>query len=123
MKLSDCQSKAVNELVSKFDVKNKKIVYFQAPTGSGKTFMIANVIDKLILKYPNDKLTFVIATLSSADLPKQMLENLNEYKNYLTNRELMIERKESPSTTKSKVKDGYYQIQAKKNNVLILGTQ
>ncbi len=123
MKLSDCQSKAVNELVSKFDINNKKIVYFQAPTGSGKTFMIANVIDKLILQYPNDKLTFVIATLSSADLPKQMLENLNEYKNYLTNRELLIERKESPSATKSKVKDGYYQIQAKQNNVLILGTQ
>ncbi|WP_235732220.1 DEAD/DEAH box helicase family protein [Mycoplasmopsis felifaucium] len=72
MKLSNSQAKAVNELVSKFNPTHKSIIDFQAPTGSGKTFMIVNVIDKLISKYPDEKLTFVIATLSSANLPQQM---------------------------------------------------
>lgn len=123
MKLSKCQEITVNELVSKFNPLQKNIIDFQAPTGSGKTFMITNMIDRLISKFPNEKLTFVIATLSSANLPKQMLDNLNDYKKYLHNNFITIERKESPSTKDSKVKDGHYQIMAKRNNILILGTQ
>ncbi|WP_373435152.1 DEAD/DEAH box helicase family protein [Metamycoplasma equirhinis] len=123
MKLSNCQESTVNELVSKFNPNKKTIIDFQAPTGSGKTFMIANMIDKLISKYPNEKLTFVIATLSSASLPKQMLDNLLDYKKYLSNHFITIERKESPSTNKIQVKDAHYQILAKQNNILILGTQ
>nr|WP_307924151.1 DEAD/DEAH box helicase family protein [Mycoplasmopsis bovis] len=49
---------------NKYDQDKKKILEFQAPTGSGKTFMIINVIDKLITEYPNEKFTFAIATLS-----------------------------------------------------------
>ncbi|MBU4690089.1 DEAD/DEAH box helicase family protein, partial [Mycoplasma zalophidermidis] len=81
MNLSDVQARAVKELVEKCDLNNKSSIYFKAPTGSGKTFMIANVIDQLIKLHGNkQKLFFIIATLSSGELPKQMEQNLNEYK-------------------------------------------
>lgn len=124
MELSNRQADVVNELVSKFNIDNKTIIDFQAPTGSGKTFMIANFIDKLIIKYPDEKFMFVIATLSAANLPKQMLENLLDYKKYLINNQsITIERKESPSSNKTNLKDAHYQILAKQNKILILGTQ
>lgn len=85
MQLSNTQNKAVCKIIDKYDQDKKKILEFQAPTGSGKTFMIINVIDKLITEYPNEKFTFAIATLSSADLPKQMLMNFTDYKQYLYN--------------------------------------
>ena len=78
MKLTNTQQNAVNELVNEFDPNSKNIVYFKAPTGSGKTFMIANVINDITKKYFEEKLLFVIATLSSAELPKQMENNLND---------------------------------------------
>ena len=50
MKLTSTQQNAVNELVNEFNPNNKNIVYFKAPTGSGKTFMIANVINDMKLQ-------------------------------------------------------------------------
>lgn len=126
MQLSNTQNKAVCKIIDKYDQDKKKILEFQAPTGSGKTFMIINVIDKLITEYPNEKFTFAIATLSSADLPKQMLMNFTDYKQYLYNsHNISIELQESPSSksTSNKAKDQHFQILAKQNNVLILGTQ
>lgn len=55
MELSKIQNKAIGNLLekaeqilSKSDDNINKSVYFKAPTGSGKTFMMLNFIDKLI---------------------------------------------------------------------------
>lgn len=124
MKLTNTQQNAVNELVNEFDPNSKNIVYFKAPTGSGKTFMIANVINDITKKYFEEKLLFVIATLSSAELPKQMENNLNDYKHYLDfGQYLNIEKVDSPSNSKTSNKsDTTYSIIAEKNKVLIFGT-
>ncbi|WP_036431055.1 DEAD/DEAH box helicase family protein, partial [Mycoplasmopsis felis] len=85
MELTKAQNSAVSKLVdftwNKLITHKKDSLYFKAPTGSGKTFMILNYIDKLIdlSKYENNlNLVFVIATLSSAELPKQMEESFLE---------------------------------------------
>ena len=124
MKLTSTQQNAVNELVNEFNLNDKNIVYFKAPTGSGKTFMIANVINDITKKYFGEKLLFVIATLSSAELPKQMENNLNDYKHYLDfGPYLNIEKVDSPSNSKASNKsDTTYSIIAEKNKVLIFGT-
>lgn len=124
MKLTNTQQNAVNELVNEFDPNSKNIVYFKAPTGSGKTFMIANVINDITKKYFEEKLLFAIATLSSAELPKQMENNLNDYKHYLDfGQYLNIEKVDSPSNSKTSNKsDTTYSIIAEKNKVLIFGT-
>ncbi len=124
MKLTNTQQNAVNELVNEFDSNNKNIVYFKAPTGSGKTFMIANVINDITKKYFGEKLLFVIATLSSAELPQQMKNNLEDYKYYLDfGIYLNIEKVDSPSNSKTNNKsDVTHSIIAEKNKVLIFGT-
>lgn len=124
MKLTNTQQNAVNELVNEFDPNNKNIVYFKAPTGSGKTFMIANVINEITKKYFGEKLLFVIATLSSAELPQQMKNNLEDYKYYLDfGTYLNIEKVDSPSNSKTNNKsDATHSIIAEKNKVLIFGT-
>lgn len=124
MKLTNTQQNAINELVNEFDPNNKNIVYFKAPTGSGKTFMIANVINDITKKYFGEKLLFVVATLSSAELPQQMKNNLEDYKYYLDfGTYLNIEKVDSPSNSKTNNKsDVTYSIVAEKNKVLIFGT-
>ncbi|WXA51846.1 DEAD/DEAH box helicase family protein [Mycoplasmopsis cynos] len=129
MELTKAQNSAVSKLVdftwNKLITNKKESLYFKAPTGSGKTFMILNYIDKLIdlSKYENNlDLVFVIATLSSAELPKQMEESFLEYKYYINNTDLNIQRIESPSNTKKNTKvEKNYQFFAEKNNVYIMG--
>ncbi|AAZ53689.2 conserved hypothetical protein [Mesomycoplasma hyopneumoniae 7448] len=105
--------------------KLKNAIYFKAPTGSGKTFMILNYIDKLIewnKAKVGKELVFVIVTLSSAELPKQMEESFNEYKIFIKNTNLNIERIESPSNLKRTAKvDKNYEFFAKPDSVFIMG--
>ena len=119
MKLTNTQQNAVNELVNEFDPNNKNIVYFKAPTGSGKTFMIANVINDIVKKYFGENLLFVVATLSSAELPQQMKNNLEDYKYYLDfGTYLNIEKVDSPSNSKTNNKsDATHSIIAEKNKI------
>ena len=97
MNLSNVQNKAVNELLEHFKesyINNNinKVIEFKAPTGSGKTFMISNFIDRASIYHhdfnQDQKIVFVIATLSSAKLPIQMESNINEYLAYLENKDL-----------------------------------
>ncbi|MDW2897806.1 DEAD/DEAH box helicase family protein [Mesomycoplasma ovipneumoniae] len=147
MELTQSQLKAVEQLVEKTTsylisseeielklqndenqtnpAKLKNAIYFKAPTGSGKTFMILNYIDKLI-EWNKDEagkeLVFVIVTLSSAELPKQMEESFNEYKIFIKNTNLKIERIESPSNLKRTAKvDKNYEFFASPDSVFIMG--
>ncbi|MEJ3648497.1 DEAD/DEAH box helicase family protein [Ureaplasma urealyticum] len=128
MKLTKSQQKAVSQLVNFYleSVNNnkKEIIDFQAPTGSGKTFIITNTINEIIKTNKANgspqKLIFVIATLSSADLPFQLEQNMNEYKYYI-NGLFDVELKESPSSKNAK-KDSSYNILAEENKVIIFGS-
>ncbi|WP_341420423.1 DEAD/DEAH box helicase family protein [Mesomycoplasma ovipneumoniae] len=147
MELTQSQLKAVEQLVEKTTsylisseeielklqndgnqtnpAKLKNAIYFKAPTGSGKTFMILNYIDKLIewnKAEAGKELVFVIVTLSSAELPKQMEESFNEYKIFIKNTNLKIERIESPSNLKRTAKvDKNYEFFATPDSVFIMG--
>ncbi|MDC4183003.1 DEAD/DEAH box helicase family protein [Mycoplasma bradburyae] len=123
--LSKVQEKAVNQLVDYWVNKEDKIkkVYFKAPTGSGKTFMIANVIDRIINKNEiknKRELFFIIATPSSADLPKQLETKLNDYKIYLSNTDLEIDFQDSPSSSKTKTEKDFILL-PKHKRVMIFG--
>ncbi|MBZ4218434.1 DEAD/DEAH box helicase family protein [Mycoplasma tauri] len=132
MILSNTQEQAVSELIKRYNDflnsdqdDNKKVVYFKAPTGSGKTFMMANFIHRMIENNRNDgsphKLVFIIVTLSSADLPYQMAQNLLDYKHDLQANYQVI-RVDSPSSSATQNKRDYDpQLHADVDNVFIFG--
>ncbi|WP_069098770.1 DEAD/DEAH box helicase family protein [Mesomycoplasma ovipneumoniae] len=135
MELTPSQLNAVEQLVEEtksyfasseeIKTKIKNGIYFEAPTGSGKTFMILNYIDKLIewnKKNIGKEIVFVFVTLSSAELPKQTEERFNKYKIFIDNKNLNIERIESPSNLTGTAKfDKNYQFFAKPDSVFIMG--
>jgi type III restriction enzyme len=94
-KIKDLQSNAVDKLIKKVSSQNE--VTFKAPTGSGKTFMMADFMDRLLIK--SDTI-FIVSTLSKAGLGKQNYEKFVEYsktfKNinpYIINSEISEEEK------------------------------
>lgn len=120
MKLFKGQIKAVERLFEEYEV-GTRIVDFKAPTGSGKTFMSASFISEVIrTQKPNEKVVFVIATVSSSELPKQFEIKLKEYQKYLDSK-FTIERVESPSSSAKMPKDYEPKIVAENNKVLIFG--
>ncbi len=124
MKLTDVQQRAVDKITSfYFDQSRgeKKEIQFIAPTGSGKTFMIANVISDILKQKQGAKIVFVIFTISDAELPKQFKNKLEQYQDYLDIK-YNVEHKESPSASNIKSDDDCY-IKWKNHDVLIFGTQ
>ncbi|MGY5139446.1 DEAD/DEAH box helicase [Mycoplasmopsis gallinarum] len=121
MKLTKVQEKAVNEIVSYFNPLNKSKVIFKAPTGAGKTFMIANVIDRIINQSNGKKLIFVLATISDASLPQQLETHIRKYLPYLNN-SFEIKYVVSPSSSKTgnKIKDYTANIPLMPNGGLLI---
>ncbi|MBO7598405.1 MAG: DEAD/DEAH box helicase family protein [Bacteroidales bacterium] len=68
----DLQQNAIAELVRKM---TKTEVTFRAPTGSGKTRMMADFMNQIIQTYPNT--VFLVSTLSKGNLAEQ---NYNAFK-------------------------------------------
>lgn len=64
------QNNAVSKLVALIDTKNE--LTFKAPTGSGKTYMMADFMDR-ILAVKSD-IVFIVSSLSKAELAKQNYE-------------------------------------------------
>ncbi|VEU78173.1 DEAD/DEAH box helicase family protein [Mycoplasmopsis columbinasalis] len=124
--LSTVQERAVNELFEFWRDEDTKHVTFKAPTGSGKTFMIAKLIERIISAYENhnyDKRPFFLfATLSSAELPKQLENKLNQYRYSFTNDiNLRVKYVESPSSAKQGTKDGSFNLMYNDCDVMIVG--
>ncbi|WP_180336901.1 DEAD/DEAH box helicase [Mycoplasmopsis pullorum] len=121
MKLTSVQEKAVNEIVSCFNSLNKSKVIFKAPTGAGKTFMISNVIDRIISQSNGKRLIFVLATISDSELPKQLETQITKYLPYLNNK-FEIKHIASPSSSKTgnKVKDYSANIPIMHNGGLLI---
>ncbi len=72
------QNEAVEKLIKLTNRKSKKEITFKAPTGSGKTYMMAKYMNEM-LEQRNDVI-FLVTTLSKGGLGKQNYEKFSEYK-------------------------------------------
>ncbi len=101
MQLTTSQRKIVKKLIDAFDNREKSdFVSFKAPTGAGKTFMASEFISKVFTKElgNNKKTIFIVATISSAKLPKQFAKKLTDYKKYHEFNNYKIEYIKSPTS-------------------------
>lgn len=69
--VKDLQNRAVSELFKKAHGRQKELT-FRAPTGSGKTHMMADFMNRLLTEQ-ND-VVFLVSTLSKGDLARQNYE-------------------------------------------------
>jgi len=69
------QQNAVNSLVNQVTIKNE--ITFRAPTGSGKTYMMADFMSQVLSG--QDDVVFLVSTLSKGDLAKQNYEKFLSY--------------------------------------------
>lgn len=73
--VKNLQERAISELVQSLSEKDD--VVFKAPTGSGKTFIMARVMDEVISK--DDNVVFIVSSLSKVNLAQQNYDKFNEY--------------------------------------------
>ena len=64
----DLQNSAVTKVVNVIK-ENKKEFTFKAPTGSGKTHMMSDFMNRILSE--NDKVVFIVSTLSKSNLAEQ----------------------------------------------------
>ena len=72
------QEKAISALVQA--ISEKDDVVFKAPTGSGKTFIMARVMDEVLSQ--DDNVVFIVSSLSKANLAQQNYDKFEEYLEY-----------------------------------------
>lgn len=72
----DLQKNAVNKLINLMPYKDE--ITFKAPTGSGKTYMMADLMDQIIKE--NADVVFLVSTLSKGDLATQNYNKFCQYK-------------------------------------------
>lgn len=77
--VKDLQNKAVSQLVQVIK-ENKKEITFKAPTGSGKTFMMADFMNRIL--HVQKDVIFIVSTLSKSNLAEQ---NYNSFKELAEN--------------------------------------
>ena len=75
------QEDAVEELINYSEKlirkdREKQTIVFQAPTGSGKTFMMGSFIEQLINEMPNEDLCFLWISIGTGELHKQSYNSL-----------------------------------------------
>ena len=64
----DLQNRAVTQLVSALS-QGKKEYTFRAPTGSGKTYMMADFMNRILATHSN--VVFLVSSLSKSELAEQ----------------------------------------------------
>ena len=69
------QKRAVSQLVDIIEERDE--ITFKAPTGSGKTYMMADFMDRILEDHPN--VVFVVSTLSKGGLANQNFEKFCQY--------------------------------------------
>lgn len=69
------QKKAVTQLVDIIEERDE--ITFKAPTGSGKTYMMADFMDRILEEHP--EIVFVVSTLSKGGLASQNFEKFCQY--------------------------------------------
>ena len=76
IKLKEFQEKCVEELLEQTVFGEKKEILLQAPTGSGKTIMLLEYIDRFLLE--NKDYVFVWLTPGSGELEEQSKNKMNQ---------------------------------------------
>ena len=71
----ELQQNAVSKLVELID--NRDELTFRAPTGSGKTYMMADFMDRII--EDDEDVVFLVSTLSKGNLAQQNFDKFQEY--------------------------------------------
>lgn len=71
----DLQKRAVEELLALANSNRKREITFRAPTGSGKTRMMADFMNRVLVEHTD--VVFLVSTLSKGDLARQ---NYNSFK-------------------------------------------
>ncbi|MBQ0105428.1 MAG: DEAD/DEAH box helicase family protein, partial [Armatimonadetes bacterium] len=71
------QNDAVTKAISFIPSKTIEEITFKAPTGSGKTFMMASLMDRVLQSEPD--CIFLVSCLSKGDLAKQNYDKFQEY--------------------------------------------
>jgi len=71
----DLQQNAVTSLVERTSTQDE--ITFKAPTGSGKTYMMADMMNRILSADKN--VIFLVSTLSKGDLATQNYEKFQEY--------------------------------------------
>ena len=73
--VKDLQNRAVTELFRKAHGTKKELT-FRAPTGSGKTRMMADFMNRIIEEQPD--VVFIVSTLSKGGLPQQNYDTFRD---------------------------------------------
>lgn len=76
-KILELQNNAVSRLMQIVEMGRKKSYTFRAPTGSGKTYMMADFMNRMLGKH--DGLIFLVSSLSKSDLAEQNYDKFCEY--------------------------------------------
>lgn len=121
MKLTYYQKQYKNKLYYQWVHNNKQELLFVAPTGSGKTFMIFNLIADIFQN--EDKAVVIYQSLSKGGLAKQ---TVGKFKNYQRdgNHSFQIKLINAPSDNKETQKrDTTYHIKAQNHTVYVIGSQ
>ncbi len=74
----DLHDGAVTALVNK--IKQKDVITFKSPTGSGKTYMMADFMDRILSE--RSDVVFLVSSLSKSGLAKQNYDKFCEYKDH-----------------------------------------
>ncbi len=72
----ELQQSAVSKLVELINYKEE--LTFRAPTGSGKTYMMADFMNRILAG--NDNVIFLVSTLSKGNLAQQNFDKFQEYR-------------------------------------------
>ena len=126
MILTKSQNRVVSKLFNKYlERKECNFSSFKAPTGSGKTFMASELISRIFSEeYGKNiaKTVVVFATVSNAELPKQLSLKLEKYKKYHQFNNYTIEYIFSPSSSKSNKSEDIKEFILEDNKVFVFGT-
>ncbi len=76
--IQELQNDAVSRLITAIKTVKKTSYTFRAPTGSGKTYMMADFMNRMIEINPN--IVFLVSSLSKSDLASQNYEKFCEYR-------------------------------------------
>lgn len=100
--IKDLQKHSIDLLFDK--VVHQKETTFKAPTGSGKTFMMADLMNRFLSDHNK---VFIVSSLSKADLGKQNFNNFIKYQSSFVNLNPYLINSEFAEEEKVYIPDGY----------------
>ena len=75
----DLQNNAVSSLVNIVLKENKSEFTFKAPTGSGKTYMMADFMNRILSLSTQENIVFIVSALSKSNLAEQNFQSFKLY--------------------------------------------